>query len=210
VVTTEKIEQAFERLKAAGLWAQERNAPDSKSISENPEGHLFHGAAHEPEAIPGEEDIKRIPKHWFSVWYQKEGTSYIAAFLLGQIWVHLHESEKLDAVISAIINYFEIKNVLPDPERLRWGSVTDPDNGLINTIFWLQRAGAVTEIVSEIAIRAIFPTRTYTIQFTGNEFSLIEIEGAEGNFATAQTLEDVTLNILAHQCKYLTAKVEDS
>jgi hypothetical protein len=210
VVTTEEIEQAVERLKTAGLWAQYKTI-DRQMVEQHVEGVVFHGFGDEPKSDPTNPSRTIMPlKDWFSVWYKDNGAEYSAVIPLGQIFVVIKASPHFEDVITSIINYFEIKKVLPDSERMRWVSVTDPDNGLINAIFWLQRAGATTEIVSASAIHAIFPTRIYTIQFSDDDFSSIKIEGAEGNFATAQTLEGVVLNILAHQCKFLTAKVEDS
>jgi hypothetical protein len=209
MVTEEEILQAIERLREAGLWAQFKEIGRRHTVERHADSVLFHGFGEPPETEPDSplgEDISKL-KGWFSIWYKNYGSSYSATIPLGQIFVNIKESADFDEIITAIINYFEIKKALPDSECMRWTSVTDLEHGLINAIFWLQRAGATVEILNVNSIRVAFENHVYTMHFDEEEYASIKIEGADTG---AQTLEDAVLTILAHQCKLMAVKVDHS
>jgi aspartate/glutamate racemase len=131
----------------------------------------------------------------------------MATIALGQLSVILSESTHFNDVISAIINFFEVKSLLADPDPMRWTSLTDHENSLVNAIFWLQRAGATVELLTENTMRASFTNHIYTMHFIKQDFApTINIEGMDHG---ADTLEEAVLTILTHQCKLLATKAEN-
>ena len=111
MIIVQEVKAAIKRLTDAGFWIQNIRT-HWESLDSLDEDVLFNGATENPK-------ISQHNSDWFSICYENHGSKYLAVISIGQREITIKTSNRLDEVADAIINYFELRNVLP---KLPWRS----------------------------------------------------------------------------------------